>query len=177
MPLQPPLQPAKVAPPEGTAVSETELPVGKLAKQLSPHVIPLGLLVTVPAPVPDFVTVKRAVLTAALKMAATVELGVAVQGPVPEQPPPLHPANEEPAAGAGVNVTGAPASNCAVQVPPQSMPAGVDVTVPLPVPCFWTVTVNVRTSVTVTLAGVPAVRSTVWLPENTFLPAAFNPAT
>jgi hypothetical protein len=110
VPLQAPLHPAKVAPPKGAAVSVTGLPIGKLAKQLPPQSIPLGSLVTVPAPVPDLLTVKRAVFAPAVKMAATVALPVTIQGPVPEQAP-FHPANTEPGAAAAVNPTDAPASN------------------------------------------------------------------
>lgn len=47
--------------------------------------------------------------------------------------PPLHPMNEDPAAGASVNVTCAPASKFAVQSCGQLIPAGVLVIVPEPV--------------------------------------------
>jgi hypothetical protein len=42
----------------------------------------------------------------------------------------------EPVAAVAVRVTLALASKAALQVAPQSMPAGVEVTVPLPVPAF-----------------------------------------
>ena len=45
-------------------------------------------------------------------------------------------------------------------MPPQSMPAGEEVTVPLPFPCFCTVTVNSLTNVTSRLIGAPAVKFT-----------------
>src|SRR5262245_9861140 len=51
---------------------------------------------------------------------------------------PDQPTNAEPEGGVTVSVTAVPAANCAVQVPPQSMPAGLEVTVLPPV----TVTVN-----------------------------------
>lgn len=57
-----------------------------------------------------------------------------VQPPVPEQPPPDQPANVEPVAGLAVRTTVVPYGYDAVQVVPQSMPAGDDVTVPEPVP-------------------------------------------
>jgi hypothetical protein len=55
--------------------------------------------------------------------------------PVPEQAP-VHPVKTEPAAGVAVRVIVDPAVYAEEQVPPQLMPAGVDVTVPLPLPLF-----------------------------------------
>ena len=65
--------------------------------------MPAGSLVTVP--VPDLTTVS-VYLGSAVKVAATLwaALMVTVQIPVPVQAP-LQPANLEPAAGVGVNVT------------------------------------------------------------------------
>ncbi len=57
---------------------------------------------------------------------------------VPEHAPP-HPENVEPAAGAAVSVTARPARVEVEHVAPQSMPAGDEVTVPLPLPCLATV--------------------------------------
>jgi hypothetical protein len=65
---------------------------------------------------------------------------VTVQSPVPVQPPPDHPENDEPAEGEALNVTIAPCANAALHVVPQLMPAGDEVTVPLPV--LLTVSVN-----------------------------------
>src|SRR5947208_12076322 len=62
------------------------------------------------------------------------------QLPVPEQAPD-HPLNVTPAAGEAVSVTGAPTAKAAEHVPGQLMPAGEDVTVPLPVPVLLTVSV------------------------------------
>src|SRR5437879_11607259 len=53
----PPVQPLKVEPPAGAAVSVTAVPLAKLAAQVAPQVMPAGLLVTVPAPVPALETV------------------------------------------------------------------------------------------------------------------------
>ena len=53
----PPLQPVKVEPPLGVAVSVTVVPLVKLAVQVLPQVIPAGLEVTEPEPVPFSVTV------------------------------------------------------------------------------------------------------------------------
>jgi hypothetical protein len=57
---------------------------------------------------------------------------------LPEQAPPQL-TNDEPAAAAAFKATEVPASNWCEQVAPQLMPAGVEVTVPLPVPCLVTV--------------------------------------
>src|SRR5205814_8681337 len=54
----PPLQPPKVDPAAGVAVSVTAVPLVKLAAQVAPHVMPAGALVTVPLPVPALETVR-----------------------------------------------------------------------------------------------------------------------
>jgi hypothetical protein len=51
-----PVQPAKVEFALAVAVSVTLVPSGKLALQVVPQLIPEGLLVTVPVPVPTRVT-------------------------------------------------------------------------------------------------------------------------
>src|SRR2546429_5243268 len=53
---------------------------------------------------------------------------------------PLHPPNAEPAAGAAISVTAVPGAYDSVQSLPQAMPAGLLVTVPLPM--RWTVSVG-----------------------------------
>jgi len=70
--------------------------------------IPAGLEVTVPLPVPVLLTVRENVC--ALKVAVTVVAAfmVTVQLPVPEQPPPLQPEKVEPPAGLAVRVTAVP---------------------------------------------------------------------
>src|SRR5580704_17811662 len=58
MPLQSMLlQPAKVEPLPATAAKVTCVPCGKLTLQVFPQLIPVGSLVTVPAPVPVLATV------------------------------------------------------------------------------------------------------------------------
>jgi hypothetical protein len=106
VPLQPaPLQPLNVEPFVDVAVRVTVVPVAKSAAQLPGHAIPLGLLVTVPVPLPTRFTVSRSVEAATLKRAVTVALLVTEQGPVPEQPPPLQPANVEPGSAAALSDT------------------------------------------------------------------------
>jgi hypothetical protein len=61
VPVQAPLQPAKVDPAAAVSVKVTTVPLAKLALQVLGQVIPLGLLVTVPDPVPAGVTVNAKV--------------------------------------------------------------------------------------------------------------------
>ena len=69
-------------------------------------------------------------LAVALRAPRTVTVQVAAE---PEQLPP-HPENEEPEAGVAVSVTFDESAKLAEQAVPQSIPAGAEVTVPLPVP-------------------------------------------
>src|SRR5438552_3293046 len=120
--------------PAGVTVSVTAVPLVKLAEQVAPQVIPAGELVTVPLPVPAGVTVRVKVWSAKVAVTVVAALRVTVQGPLPEQPPPLQPLKVEPAAGVAVSVTAVPLVKLAEQVAPQVIPAGELVTVPLPVP-------------------------------------------
>jgi hypothetical protein len=78
--------------------------------------------------------------TEVLKAAATVTslVVLTLQEPVPEQPPPLQPANTDPEAGTAVSVTVVPPENDREHVIPQLMPLGLLVTVPVPVPFLVT---------------------------------------
>ena len=92
-----------------------------------------------------------------LKLARTVLAAsiVTTQGLVSPQPPPDQPANAEPEAGIAVIVTFVPWPKLAVQVAPQSMPVGADVTEPVPVPLFVIVNAKVlavKAAVTVVAA-------------------------
>jgi hypothetical protein len=57
VPLHPPDHPPKVALDAGAAVSVTTVPAEKPATQVVPQLMPEGLLVMVPPPVPEGVTV------------------------------------------------------------------------------------------------------------------------
>ncbi len=83
-------------------------------------------------------------VTAVPKFPVTVMLEFidTVQVPVPLQPPPLQPAKVESAAGVAVSVTEVPMLWTPEQFAPQSIPAGLLVTVPLPVPDVFTVRVK-----------------------------------
>jgi hypothetical protein len=72
----------------------------------------------------------------------TSPLSTSEQVPVPEQPPPDQPTNTDRLSAVAVSVTEAPSANWAEHVAPQSIPAGLEVTVPAPVPVSETVTVR-----------------------------------
>ena len=52
-----PVKPENVEPVSGVAVSVTTVPLENDAPQLVPQFMPVGLLITVPLPIPDFATV------------------------------------------------------------------------------------------------------------------------
>src|SRR5437867_1156966 len=131
VPVQPPLQPVKVEPAAGTAVSVTAVPLVKVAAQVALQEMPAGALVTVPLPVPLGLTVNVKVCSAKVAVTAVLAPGVAVHGFVPVQPPPLQPVKVKPAAGVAVSATAVPLANKAEHVAPQAIPAGALVTVPL----------------------------------------------
>jgi hypothetical protein len=128
----PPDQPPKTDPAAGAAVRTIELPDGKVAEQVVPHVIPAGALVTLPLPSPARTTVTATGAGANAAPTVVAVDSVRVQAPVPEQPPD-QPVKTAPAAGEAVKVTLAPAPNIAEHVEPQLMPAGVLLTMPFPV--------------------------------------------
>jgi hypothetical protein len=69
---------------------------------------------------------------------AVLPVKVTLQGAVPLQAPD-QPANVELLFGAAVSVTLVPLVTLVLHVAPQSIPAGLLVTVPAPVPALWTV--------------------------------------
>ena len=140
LPVQAPVHPVKLEPVIGVAVNVTCVPLLKLALHVVPQLIPAGLLVTVPVPVPAFVTVKGKVVGFVVKVAVTdcAAFMVTTQLPLPLQAP-VHPVKDEPVVGVAVNVTCVPLLKLALHVVPQLIPAGLLVTVPVPVPAFVTV--------------------------------------
>src|SRR6478735_3843166 len=130
---QAPPQPAKVELAAGTAVRVTTVPTSNLAEQVEPQSIPTGELVTPPEPGPSSVTVRVCWIGAKLAATLLSVFIVTKQGPVPEQPPPDQPVKLDPAGGVANKSTCVPSSNELEQAPPQSIPAGIDVTPPEPV--------------------------------------------
>ncbi len=140
VPVHAPDHPEKVEFAAGVSVSVTLVPEARLVLQLVPQLIPDGLLVTVPVPVPDNATLKLKSLGAfGLKVAVTEVfwLIVTTQDPVPLQAP-FHPANVELESADAVSVTWVPVLKVALQVLPQLMPPGVLLIVPVPVPLIAT---------------------------------------
>ncbi|MBU3691662.1 MAG: hypothetical protein FGM38_06425 [Solirubrobacterales bacterium] len=74
------------------------------------------------------------------KVAVTdrASLIVTTQLPVPEHPAPDQPVKLEPGAGVAVRVTLVLSLKRASQVEPHSMPAGLEATLPSPLPASWT---------------------------------------
>ena len=107
----------------------------------------------------------------ALKVAVTVAPSLTVHVPVPPHAPPLHPPKVDPFAAAAVSVTLVPKANDAEQVVPQLMPAGVEVTVPEPVPAFFTVSPNGNASdaARASIRPAPKVVSCPGVPRSTAL--------
>lgn len=141
VPVHAPLHPPKDEPEAAVAVRVTAMPEAKLAVHVVPQLIPAGLLVTVPLPLPARVTVKVGCVGGggvAANVAVTVELAVSLTvHVVPEHAPP-HPVKLEPELAVAVSVTEVPWSKFAEQVVGQLIPLGLLVMVPLPV----VVTVN-----------------------------------
>lgn len=108
VPVHAPPQPANVEPLAAAAVSVTDVPLAKLVVQVVPQLMPDGEDVTVPVPVPIFVTLSANV-DELLKVAVTARAAVidTVHVLVPVHAP-LQPANVEPLAAAAVSVTDVP---------------------------------------------------------------------
>src|SRR5206468_7389252 len=109
----PPLHPVNVEPAAGVAVRVTTVPFANDAEHGPPHEMPAGALATVPVPAPALLTVSVKVGTAKVAVTVVAAFSVTAQAPVPEQPPPLHPVNVDPAAGVAVSVTTVPFANAA----------------------------------------------------------------
>jgi hypothetical protein len=102
-----PVQPAKLEPEAGLAVKVTTAPLLRVVVQVLPQLIPPRLLVTVPVPVPERVTVSVYVLrrlnTAVQLISAFIVILPSLQSALPDQL-----AKVEPLAGAAVNFTTVP---------------------------------------------------------------------
>ena len=123
-------------------MSVTSVPAGNAAVQVVPQLMPAGVLVTVPPPVPERVTVRLKETGLAVNVAVTDALAfmVIAQGPVPVQAP-VQPAKVELEPAVAASVTWVPGANEDAHALPQLIPAGVLVTVPVPVPASATVSV------------------------------------
>jgi len=144
VPVQAPLQPANVEPLAAAAVSVTDVPLAMFALQVLPQLMPPVFEVTVPEPLPALVTVSANVAVLLLNVALTERAALIVTVQVVAVPlhEPPQPPNVEPLAAAAVSVTEVPLLKFALQVLPQLMPVGDDVTVPLPEPLLVSVSAN-----------------------------------
>jgi hypothetical protein len=135
VPLQAPPQPANVEPEPATCVRVTTVPLLKFALHVLGQLIPVGLLVIVPDPVPASVTERAKVVTVVLNVAVTdlAALMVTLHEPVPLHAP-VQPAKVDPAVAFAVKVTTVPLAKFALHVLGQLMPLGLLLTLPLPVP-------------------------------------------
>src|SRR6266542_4490124 len=95
-----------------------------------------------------------------------------MQVPAPVQSPD-QPVKVEPTEAAAVNVTGTAAKG-AEQVEPQSMPAGLEVTVPEPVPVLATVSVLPRTRATAKSRSGAMVEPLFTSPTTTIFPSGWS---
>jgi hypothetical protein len=134
VPAHAPDQPANAWPAFGVAVSVIDVPAVNEAEQVPGHEIPVGEDVTLPPPliktesanvVGGGVTVANVAVTAAA--ASSVKTHDDVPLHAPDQP-----VNVWPLFGVAVSVIEVPALNEAEQVPGHEMPAGDEVTLPLP---------------------------------------------
>ena len=140
----PPDQPVNDALAAGVAVRITDWPTLNAAPwvaQVVPQLRPVGFDTTVPVPLPALLTVS--VYVTRLKRATTLAaaLTVRLHSPVPLHEP-VHPANTEFAPATAVSTIGVPARTVSVQSTPQSMPAGIEVTLPTPLLAGLNVTVT-----------------------------------
>ena len=101
----PPLQLEKVDPALGEAVKVTLVPELYGSEQSAPQLMPAGLEVTVPEPVPDLVTERENEEIAKVAVTEVLPVTVTLQVPVPEQPPPLQPEKTDPAPAEAVRAT------------------------------------------------------------------------
>jgi hypothetical protein len=153
VPLHAPLQPVKADSAAGVALRVTLEPIGRSALHVVPQLSVVPVATTLPVPVPFLLALS--VYFDRLKVARTLvheSIGT-VQVPVPLQIP-LHPANVESRLALGVSVTAAPLGKSLLQVLPQLIPEGEDVTLPVPLPSLVTVSVYmIRVKVAVTVCA------------------------
>jgi hypothetical protein len=124
-------------PADGVAVSTTSCPNANGALQVTPQLMPAGLVVIVTLPGPDLLTVS---VLGGIEVKVAVQLRAAdiVTLPSIQSASPDQPANMEPGAAAGVSSTICPLLNGALHLAPQLIPPGSLVTVPVPVPVLLT---------------------------------------
>ena len=137
-----------------------------------------------PVPVPVSATVNVTFVTFLVKFAVTLVATVMsnIHTSVPSHgPAPVQPANVEPAAAVAVSATTCPLAKFATQVGWQAIPAGVLITVPVPVPASVTVKATfvadlVKVAVTACAAVMVTEQPAVPLQPAPLQPANVEPA-
>lgn len=124
-------------------VSVTWVPAVNVAVQVLPQLIPDGVLLTVPLPLPANVIVSVAMVELNVAVIDVFAFIVTVHVPVPLHEAPDHPPNTEFVPGLAVSVTCVPAAKLTLQAVPQLIPAVELVTVPVPAPAGTTINENV----------------------------------
>ena len=134
VPLQPPPdQPVNDDPTPAVAVNVIVDPCSIVSEHDAPQLMPAGVDVTVPTPVPDLVTETGYVFNAKFAVTVVAEVTATVHDPVPVQPPPDQPVNVDEADGLAINVR--PPSTANVEhEDPQVISPFVEETVPEPDP-------------------------------------------
>jgi hypothetical protein len=134
LPLQAPPQPMNLEPGADFAVSVTDVGEENHAEHLQPQLMPAGHDVTLPLPRPHLVTVNW--YDGRLNLAVTYFAWFMYTVQVFSEPlqAPDQCENVDPSAGLAVSVTDVFEANDAVHVEPQSMPAGDEMTLPVPGP-------------------------------------------
>ena len=132
------------------AVSVTSVSSTYCSMQSAPQLMPLGVDCTRPVPATVTLSVNNGSNTADTILSVFI---VTVQVLVPLQPPPDQPVNAMPASGVAVSTTIESSWNFTEHVAPQLMPAGDDVTTPVPEPGFEIVNVCASTKVALTVVG------------------------
>jgi hypothetical protein len=164
-PLHAPVHPEKTEAADGTAVNVTTVLRLYGSEQSAPQAIPAGLELTVPRPLPAVVTVSNRVGTTVVVKVAVTDLAASIVTLQPADPvhAPDHPEKTELAPAVAVRATTVPRLYGSEQSVPQEIPAGLEVTVPTPVPAVATVINRVVTNVAVTDLP-PSINSVQLLP-------------
>ena len=134
VPEQAPVHPAKLLPAAGDAFSVTSWFGENEAEHVAPQSMPAGVLVTVPEPDLDTLSIGPANVAVTLLVASIVTW----QAPVPLQAP-AQPVNVLLLSANAWRLTRVFWTYEALHVTPQLMPAGLLVTVPVPLPALFTV--------------------------------------
>jgi hypothetical protein len=164
VPVHAPLHPEKLSLLVGVAVSVMAVFWGKLAAHVVGQLIPAGLLVTTPVPLPAVVTVSDSLVALNVALTFSAAAMVRVQAAVPEHAP-LHPEKTELLPAVAVSVIFVFWAKFAVHVVGQLIPAGLLVTTPLPLPAVATVSDSIALNVAETFSAAVTVKVQLAVPE------------